>query len=209
MTKTGTEAVAAFRDPEVFPEPVRLRTPLIGEVQIENAALAALAARLSSFRAAPEAVLEGLSRAVLPARFQIIPGEPPVVLDGAHTPASMSFTATAFAGLFPGPAVLVFACAQDKRPEEMARVLSTSFRHAIVTRPGTFKKSDPAAAAAGFERAGFTVDRIYDTDEAILEGLRRAGTAGRPMLVTGSFYLCARALALLGPRVGAGGASGP
>ncbi len=194
LTRSGTEALAAYRDREVFPEPIRLRTPLIGEAQAENAALAALAARLSSFRPSPEAVLEGIEGASLPARFQILPGEPPVILDGAHTPASMAFTAEAFRRLFPGPGVLVFACAEDKRPGEMARVLAGLFRRAIVTRPGTFKKSDPESAAEAFRAAGYEVDLVPDTKEALGIGIERARSEGVPLLVTGSFYLCAAAL---------------
>lgn len=194
ITRSGTEVTASFRDREVFPEPVRLHTPLIGEAQAENAALAALAARLSSFRPSPEAVLEGISRASLPARFQILPGEPPVVLDGAHTPASMTYTARTFQSLFPGPAVLVLACAEDKRPAEMARALSAQFRKAIVTRPGTFKKSDPEATADAVRTEGFEVDLVPDTVEALRLGMERARSEGTPLLVTGSFYLCAAAL---------------
>ena len=200
LTRAGTEAVVAFRDREVFPEPVLIRTPLIGEAQAENAALAALTARLSSFRPSPEAVLEGIARASLPARFQILAGEPPVVLDGAHTPASMAYTAAAFRGLFPGPAVLVFACAEDKRPAEMARVLAGQFRSAIVTRPGTFKESEPETAAEAFRAAGFEVDLVPDTEEALCIGMERARAAGIPLLVTGSFYLCAAALAAFRER---------
>ncbi len=200
LTPSGTEAMVAYRDREVFPEPVLLRTPLIGEAQAENAALAALTARLSSFRPSPEAVLRGIARASLPARFQILPGEPPVILDGAHTPASMAYTAEAFRRLFPGPGVLVFACAQDKRPVDMARVLSGRFRRAIVTRPGTFKKSDPETAAEAFEAEGIAVDRIPDTEEALRTGLERAVAEGVPLLVTGSFYLCAAALAAFRDR---------
>lgn len=195
LTRAGTESVVTFRDREVFPEPVLIRTPLVGEAQAENAALAALAARLSSFRPPPEAVLEGIARASLPARFQILPGEPPVILDGAHTPASMAYTAEAFRRLFPGPGVLVFACAEDKRPDDMARILSGRFRRAIITRPGTFKKSDPRTAARAFEAEGFEVDRIPDTEDALKTGLERARAEGVPLLVTGSFYLCAAALA--------------
>ncbi|HSV57005.1 MAG TPA: Mur ligase family protein [Magnetospirillaceae bacterium] len=201
VARSGTEALAVFRDREVFPEPVVLRSPMIGEVQAGNAALAALTARLSTFRAPPQAVLDGIARAALPARFQILPGEPPVVLDGAHTPASMAYTAGTFSRFFPGPAVLVFACAGDKRAREMAETLAGQFRRAIVTRPGTFKKSDPAAAAAGFAAAGFEVDRIDDTEQALREGLRRAGDAGLPLLVAGSFFLCAEALSVFRDRI--------
>jgi len=82
----------------------------------------------------------------------------------------------------------------------MALALSGQFRRAIVSRPGTFKKSDPEKAAAEFRSAGFEVDLIEDTEEALATGLRRAAGAGIPLLVTGSFYLCAAALNLFRDR---------
>ena len=200
VTREGTEVVASFRDPDVFPEPVRLRTPMVGEIQAENAAFAALIARRSSFRVPQDAVLSGLSEAQVLARFQILPGSPPIVLDGAHTPSSVSNVVDTFSRLFPGPASLVFACAEDKHHAEMAGILRRSFRRVIITRPGTFKKSAPEAAGASFENAGFDVDLILDTQEALREGLRTAEEHGRPLLVTGSFYLCAQALATFADR---------
>jgi dihydrofolate synthase / folylpolyglutamate synthase len=194
LSREGTCALATFRDREVFPEPVLLRTPMIGEIQIQNAALAALVARRSSFQASPEAVLTGISKAQLLARFQILPGDPTIVLDGAHTPASMEYTVSAFNSLFPGQANLVFACAQDKNHAEMARVLSPHFESVIVTKPGTFKQSDPGAAAESFRGAGFAVEQMDDTEEALDAGLKRAINNGRPLLIVGSFYLCAEAL---------------
>lgn len=201
ISREGTQARAVFRDPDIFSGPVLLKTPMIGEIQAQNAALAALVARASSFRAPHESVLAGIAQARLPARFQILPGNPPVVLDGAHTPESMAHTVQAFERLFPGPAVLIFACAHDKRHAQMAQVLRPLFDRVIVTKPGGFKQSDPGAVAESFREAGFAVDREDDTESALKAGLRRAQSISAPLLVAGSFYLCAEALRLYESRV--------
>ncbi|HRZ89685.1 MAG TPA: hypothetical protein P5117_09410, partial [Spirochaetia bacterium] len=65
---------------------------------------------------------------------------------------------------------------------------------------GTFKKSEPETAAEAFRAAGFEVDLVPDTEEALGIGMERARAAGIPLLVTGSFYLCAAALAAFRER---------
>ncbi len=196
VDRRGTEALLSFRDRSIFPEPVRVRTPIIGAIQARNAALAALVARASPFACAPEAVVEGLASARIRARFEILPTEPAIVLDGAHTPESVGFALESFRSIFPEGGVLVFACAHDKRHAEMALALGRGFGEAIVTRPGTFKQSDPGSVEASFKAAGFRTELVSDTAEALREGRRRSIASGKPLLVLGSFYLAAEAAKL-------------
>ncbi len=179
---------------------LELHTPMIGEIQAENMALAILAAAETFADVGPEAVRAGLERAFLPARFQILPLSPPVVLDGAHTPDSARIVLASFERLFPGKKILLFACAQDKNHAEMARILGGSFERVVVTRPGTFKHSDPRAAFGSFVAAGARVSLIEDTEAALLAARSEAVALGLPLLVAGSFYLCAEALRILGAK---------
>ncbi|HOX32205.1 MAG TPA: Mur ligase family protein [Spirochaetales bacterium] len=181
-----------------FPSPLQLRTPMIGAVQAGNMSLALLAAAESEPALGPEAAAAGLAKACLPARFQVLDREPPIVLDGAHTPSSAAAALASFEALFPGPKALLFACAQDKRHAELASILAPRFGQVTVTAPGSFKKSDPAAAYASFARLAPHALLVGDTAEAIISAAGRARAAGLPLLVTGSFYLCAEALKELG-----------
>jgi len=180
-----------------FPSPFDARTGLVGEVQAQNMGLALLAAAEIDPAVTPAAATAGLAAASLPARFQIVDLSPPIVLDGAHTPNSMAATLASFAALFPGPKALLFACAHDKKREELAAMLAPRFQRITITRPGTFKQSEPEAVYANFAELAPDVRLVQDTAEATLFARDEAERAGLALLVTGSFYLCAEALKTL------------
>ncbi len=196
VSAAGTSALAMWRDKSIFAAPMELRTPMIGRVQARNAAVAAMVA--GSLGVGEPAILRGIGSARLRARFEILSGDPVVILDGAHTEDSIRACAEDFSAIFPGGGHLLFGCAKDKPARPMAAALRPFFSSAIVTKPGTFKESDTADIEAAFAAEGFGVSRIDDTDEAIGTAMRRASAAGLPLLVTGSFYLCAAAASMLG-----------
>jgi dihydrofolate synthase/folylpolyglutamate synthase len=182
-----------------FPSPFEVRTGLVGSVQAQNMSLALLAAAETDSTIGPDAASAGLARANLLARFQIVELSPPIVLDGAHTPNSMAATLASFESLFPGPKALLFACAHDKKRDELAAILAPRFERITITRPGTFKQSDPDEVYASFAERSSDVRLVRDTAEATLFARDEAQRTGLALLVTGSFYLCAEVLKVLFP----------
>jgi dihydrofolate synthase/folylpolyglutamate synthase len=197
LGRSGTEAVMAFPGRGAFSEACAYRTPLLGRVQAENMAQAILAALVLAPDLSPREAAAGLARSRLPARFEILDRSPPVILDGAHTPASIRLCLESFDSLFPGPADLVFACAHDKHHAEMAAILEGRFRQVTVTRPGTFKESDPEKVARSFGLAEGNCILVEDTARALRQAREGARRDGLPLLVAGSFYLCAEAAKVL------------
>jgi dihydrofolate synthase/folylpolyglutamate synthase len=171
--------------------------PMIGAIQAQNMALAAMAAAcaLSAIKAA--AIVEGLARSRLPARFELASSEPAIVLDGAHTPESIRLTLDTMRTLFPGPKVLLFACAYDKRHAEMAKILAPHFDAITVTKPGNFKVSDPESVFGSFAALRLDATLEEDTRAAIVRSIAEAGRRNAALLVTGSFYLCSEAKSFL------------
>ncbi len=194
----GTRATLRWRDDSMFSAALELYTPMIGRVQARNAALAAIVTR--HLGCETESIVAGIAEARLRARFEILAGNPTVILDGAHTEDSVKACAEDFSGLFPGGGSLLFGCAKGKPPRPMAAALRASFSDVIITKPGTFKESEPGEIAAAFEAERFRVRRIDDTAAAIETALAEATDSGRPLLVTGSFYLCAAAAAIIDTR---------
>ena len=201
---TGSTA-AAHGEPHAFTweltwkdgrrETVRLR--MGGRVQAENAALALLTARVLE----PLPTADALHEATLPGRFQWLRENPPVIIDGAHTPRSAAAVRDAFLEAVRGPAsgagrppspVLLFGCALGKDAAGMAKALCggrrPAFREVIVSTPGTFKPSDPKGVAETFRKTGADTALVPDPSEAWLLALEKAG-GDRPLLVTGSFYM--------------------
>ena len=190
IDRDGTSATLAFSDRRLFPRPLVVRLSLVGEVQAKNAALAALAVRLAFPDVSDAAVAAGLKSARLPARFERLADDPPVVIDGAHTERSVGIASSAFGSLY-GDGILLFGCALGKDVEAMAAILAPRFSRVFVTAPGTFKKSDPEAAHRAFARRGIPADLERETEAAIDAALECAREAGKPLLVIGSFYLAA------------------
>ncbi len=178
-----------FRDSAIVSTTLRL----IGAIQAENAALAALVVR-TLFPAVPISVIEqALSEAFLPGRMELVSVSPPILIDGAHTPASIEKVAATFARLTPAASrgILLFAAADGKRQEEMADILSPLFPDIVVTTPGFFKPSTPEKTHRIFRSRNPAARFVPDPGRALEEvlALSRASEEERPILVTGSFYL--------------------
>ena len=120
--------------------------------------------------------------------MEILKTDPPVVLDGAHTPRSVRIVLETFGELFGSDGVLLFAAAAGKKIAEMAEILAPAFHWIVVTTPGTFRESRAEEVHRAFLRHNPGTLLIPDTEEALSRARELAGT-GRPLLVTGSFYL--------------------
>jgi dihydrofolate synthase/folylpolyglutamate synthase len=200
ISPTGTSAHLIFTGDSPlaarFPDGIDVRTPMIGSIQAENMALALLVAGETEEAVGKEAAVSGPARAFLPARFQVVSLSPPVVLDGAHTPDSVRPSLESFEALFPGPKALLFACAEDKNHPLMAEILGPKFDRITLTRPGNFKKGDLPSVERSFTAAGAIYRSFEDYESAILRAFAESKAAGMPLLVIGSFYLCAEAARL-------------
>jgi len=196
--RQGTTATATWKNKILFEVPLTLKTPMIGNVQMRNAVLAAMLTR--HLGASTEAITGGIAKAGLRARFEIQEGMPTVILDGAHTKDSITACVDDFKHIFPGGGTLLFGCAKDKPVRPIAAALRVVFSDATITKPGTFKESDTQEIEAAFLAEGFTVKRIDDTVTAIQHALERAASRNQPLLITGSFYLCAAAASIIDLR---------
>ncbi|MEL3906154.1 MAG: bifunctional folylpolyglutamate synthase/dihydrofolate synthase [Treponema sp.] len=182
----------------VFGRPISTHIPLFTPVQAENAALAAAAFKYL-YPDTPEAVIErALSKAWLPARFQVLQTSPLTVIDGAHTFNSIQTCAQAFFSLSSRKALLVFACAKDKHPEDLAPVFAGKVSHIYLTVPGAFKKGDLAKTVHAFLQAFRAEKEVFmesseDFQTILKAAFEKSRAENRPLLITGSFYLAAEA----------------
>lgn len=172
-----------------------IKLSLVGAIQAMNALQALTAVRLAFPFIPEETLLRGLQKTTVPARFERVSAKPDVIIDGAHTPRSVSLCAETFVTLYGSGNLLLFGCAADKDSAAMARILIPYFSHIVITKPGNFKKSDIDKTIKCFTEAkdGFTV--IIEPVPETAEALRRIYSLARgkniPLLVTGSFYLAA------------------
>jgi len=216
-----------------FKRPVKTTLQLLGKFQAENAALAALAVKTALPTISEEIIERGLSKAKLPARFELL-GNPSdsecdsqnessqlqkslIVLDGAHTVNSVTFTMETMRQVFgeresektaatfheksspefsesPAPfshRILLFACAADKDAKDIAPLFKNQFDEIFLTKPGDVKQSDLGKLKSAFDEAGIPYDCNEDFEAQIKKAIKKAHEEEALLLVTGSFYLIA------------------
>ena len=169
--------------------------PLTGKVYADNAVLAVLAVRRLFPFVDDASIVRGLAATSLPARFEKLRSNPPFIVDGAHTPLSVYQCAETFCALYGNGGILLFGCAADKDSGGMADILLPRFSRCIITAPGAFRYSDPAAVYESFRSraAPYAADIVCvpETRAAVEEALKAGTEKSLPVLACGSFYLAA------------------
>lgn len=169
---------------------------LPGVVQADNAALAALVVTRLYPSIPDDTVARGLARAWIPGRSELVPGSPPVLLDGAHTPSSIARLCETAADMEPDSSrrTAIFGSARGKDHEAMLALLAEKFPQIVVTRPGTFKESDVDTLFDACRRTEAACSVVETVADALASVDRR--TTGL-IVVCGSFYLVGEARATL------------
>lgn len=171
---------------------------LRGAHQRQNAALSIAAARALAEHGVPfreRAISRGLRQLHWPGRFEVVPGRPTVVLDGAHNDGSAEALALAIRAEVRRPVRLVIGLMRDKDARAVAGALAPIASATYVTRPDSPRAADPAAVARLFRRKEV---RVFDDLAAALRAARADARAGETILVTGSLALVGEARTLLG-----------
>jgi dihydrofolate synthase/folylpolyglutamate synthase len=198
------------RDMALRDLPISMRGPH----QAANAAVAlATVAELrhQGWCVSTDAVRLGLSRARLAGRVEVVAGEPVVVLDTAHNPASARALVEALAEL-PRPArqSLILSVSHDKDVCAIVEALAPHFDRFIVTQYQDNPRAVPAGVLASIVRQAIdnaSVEvRVSPTPREAWFHVRQTAIPHERVCITGSFYLAAemRRLVLMSPAADAG-----
>ena len=175
---------------------------LRGANQLLNAsgALAALESLAARLPVAQSAVREGLLRAQIPGRFQILPGQPALILDVAHNPHAAAVLAQNLdaMGYFPETHAVFGMLADKDIVGVVARVAGRIDRWHVATLPGP-RGTSAAALAAQLRAAGVAPEAIAEhaSVESALEAAQGAVQPADRILVFGSFLTVADAMRAL------------
>lgn len=170
----------------VGPDPADMA--LRGDFQRENARLAAGAALLlreAGLAIPDEAIAGGIAAAHWPGRMELVAGDPPIVLDGAHNGDSAEKLVASLRATYPGRRiVMVVGTMRDK---DLPRILA-----ALVPAAGAL-----VLARSRHPRALLDLEALARATEPYLEG-----RGGRPQVVLAGEVAAAmeRARELAGPE---------
>ncbi|AZY52457.1 bifunctional tetrahydrofolate synthase/dihydrofolate synthase [Bordetella avium] len=174
-----------------------------------SAALAALESVRQRLPVPQQAVRLGLLQASLPGRFQILPGQPIIILDVAHNPHAAAVLAQNLDNMGFHPYThAVFGMLNDKDlPGVIAKIGSRIDHWYCAGLPGP-RGSDGASLAQRVERAlppspagadAPTVTGYDDSEQAFAAAREKAGEGDR-IVVFGSFLTVAGVLQALGRK---------
>jgi dihydrofolate synthase/folylpolyglutamate synthase len=151
-----------------------------------------------------DAMRTGLASAALPGRVEVIAGDPTVVLDTAHNPASARALIEALAEL-PTPVrrTLVLSVSHDKDVRAIVRELVPHFDRVIVTQYQDNPRAVPAeslAATVNEQLASRGLkSTVCPTPAQAWQHVRDTATAGELVCIAGSFFLAAEMRPLVHP----------
>jgi dihydrofolate synthase / folylpolyglutamate synthase len=175
-------------------EPVRLKIPLLGYHQVENAATAFAAlqvARAQGVEISAGALARGFAETQWPGRFEILQRSPPVVIDSAHNRDSALKLRLALDDYFPGmPVILVFGASEDKDIEGMFAELMPRIRRLIATRSYHPRALDPEALVKLAHHYGRPAKVVPTVEDALEEAIQLAGKEAL-VLAAGSLFVAA------------------
>jgi dihydrofolate synthase/folylpolyglutamate synthase len=179
---------------EAGTEPLHLDIPLLGNHQVENAAVAYAALQVANNHGIPvsdAAIQKGFRDVVWPARFELLQRDPAVIVDSAHTKDSASKLRLTLDEYFPeGEIILVFGVSEDKDTAGMLTELAPRVSQVIATRsihPRAMEPEKIAEIAAGLGLSAI----VQGTVEEALDTALLLSNGKKVVLATGSIFSAA------------------
>ncbi|MBQ9066550.1 MAG: 5-formyltetrahydrofolate cyclo-ligase, partial [Clostridia bacterium] len=165
---------------------------LLGDYQLRNAAVVletVSALRRRGWNLPEEAVRDGLSHTVWPARFEVLHRDPVFLLDGGHNPQCAEALTESLRDLLPGRKV-VFLCGvlRDKDYPAIVETVAPLAQEFLCLTPVSDRALPAAEFASYLAAQGAKAQACESVEEGILEALDAAGENGA-VVSFGSLYL--------------------
>ncbi|MFC2007590.1 bifunctional folylpolyglutamate synthase/dihydrofolate synthase [Chloroflexota bacterium] len=177
-----------------------LTVPLLGEHQLENAAVAVTTVEVLSESGANvpvESITSGLAQVHWPGRLQILRRKPWFIVDGAHNAYSARRLGEALRRYFDfDRLLLIFGASSDKRVSGMAAELAPLAGDIIVTQSRNPRAVDSALLFSEFSEQGIIPEVTGNIASAVDLALGRA-KPGDLICATGSIFVIAEVMEYL------------
>jgi dihydrofolate synthase/folylpolyglutamate synthase len=188
-----------------------LSVPFSGRYQLYNACTAVRACELlrkNNLHISDADIREGLNKAKLEGRLELVSKSPPMILDGAHNPEAASSLASSIIEIFAEKKIILVAgIMDDKNIENILRPLVEISQCVILTR----SRYERSATAGKLREITLQIQNsvsrhkqapVFSTDTVneALELARSLCKEGYVILITGSFYTAGEVKELLGHK---------
>ncbi|MBI5964443.1 MAG: bifunctional folylpolyglutamate synthase/dihydrofolate synthase [Chloroflexi bacterium] len=174
---------------------VKLRIPLLGNHQVENAATAYTALKVSGIPISDEQIQKGFSQVQWRARFEIARRDPPVIFDSAHNQDSFAKLSETLETYFPGRKVyLIFGASEDKNIPGMFAELKSKIKKIIITRADHPRALEVEKIQQLAEQAGAESEAVTPVKSALARALELSSKDGSIVLSAGSMFVTAEVM---------------
>lgn len=175
--------------------PLNLAIPLLGLHQVENAATACAALRVSGLDVPDAAIQQGFAAVKWRSRFEIARREPPVIFESAHNQDSFARMYQTLETCFPGrPVYLVLGASEDKNLAGMFEEMKPKIKRLIVTRAGHPRALEVERICQIAEQAGVESEAVQPVEAAFRRALELSEKDGSIVLSAGSMFVTAEAM---------------
>ena len=166
--------------------------PLLGEHQLHNAAVVLElleVLRRRGWKLEDDAIEHGLYAVSWPARFEVVPCEPPFVVDGGHNPQCAQTVRDGLQRYFPGQRhVLLVGVLADKDYQSLFQILDETADAYVCVTPDSGRALEAEALAGYLQPFGKPVTVCGSIPEGVETAREQAGTDGMVCAV-GSLYM--------------------
>ncbi len=169
--------------------------PLLGNHQVENAATAYTALKISGIPISDEQIQKGFSQVQWRARFEVVRRDPPVIFDSAHNQDSFAKLSETLQMYFPDKMVyLIFGASEDKNIPGMFAELKPKIRKIIITRADHPRALEVEKIQQLAEQAGAESEAVTPVKSALARALELSSKDGSIVLSAGSMFVTAEVM---------------
>jgi dihydrofolate synthase/folylpolyglutamate synthase len=188
----------------VLGKEILVETALVGRHQLRNVALAIAAAEelhKQGFPITADSIERGIRHTRWPGRFQVVAGEPDIVLDVAHNPAGAWALRSTLSACYEGRRLIfVFGAMRDKAISEIAEILFPLAERIVATFADNPRSATPEEIREAALRTQSEIESRQDVPSAVARARELAGVGGI-VIITGSIYVVGEAMRALGVSV--------
>ena len=172
-----------------------LQLPLLGSHQLENAATAYAALKVSGLEISDEAIQKGFAQVKWRGRFEIARRDPPVIFDSAHNEDSFAKLHETLETYFPGKqAYLIFGASEDKNIPGMFAAMKPKIKRLIVTRADHPRALEVETIVELARQSGLENEAVSPVEYALARALELSAKDGSIVLSAGSMFVTAEVM---------------